>query len=81
MRLATKKKSNKKPRKAETSKVLLTKLFKLRAKVNKLPKLSAVERVAFDHNVDIHHLYNSSKVEGTILTSQQIQNAIHDRKE
>ena len=56
---------------------LIAKLQSIKKRVHKLPKLSDVERASFDHAVDLEHLYNSSKVEGSILTKEQIRDAVH----
>lgn len=56
---------------------LIGKFIKEQDRLQTLPPLNDVERATFEHSVDIEHLYFSSKVEGTHLTKQQIDNAIH----
>ncbi|MCR4280873.1 MAG: hypothetical protein NUV88_00885 [Candidatus Kaiserbacteria bacterium] len=56
---------------------LIARFVDVKKKVHKLPQLSDVERASFDHAVDLEHLYNSSKVEGSILTKEQIREAVH----
>lgn len=45
--------------------------------VEGLPELSAVERVQFEQDIAISHLYHSSKIEGTTLTSERLEKAIN----
>ena len=75
------KKSIKKPNThkevSKESAKLIVKFMSVKRKVHELPKLSDVERASFDHAVDLEHLYNSSKVEGSILTKEQIRDAVH----
>ena len=56
---------------------LIGKFIKEQDRLDSLPPLNDVEKATFEHSVDIQHLYFSSKVEGTILTKQQIDKAIH----
>lgn len=52
----------------------------LKSRVDALPPLDPAARAAFDHGVDIDHLYYSSKIEGTNLTAKEIKNAVMDEK-
>ena len=56
---------------------LLSKLVEVAAKLEKLPPLSAVDKVKLEQERDIEHLYYSSKVEGTTLNDQRLDKAIH----
>jgi hypothetical protein len=40
-----------------------------------LPALTPLERVKFDHDVAIDHLYYSSKIEGTNLNKERLEKA------
>lgn len=46
-------------------------------RMESLPALSELERAKLEQEMAIDHLYYSSKIEGTILTKPQIENAIH----
>lgn len=65
----------KKPSKEAThdSAALLKQFIQTRNKVNSLPPLSSPARAEFNHGVDIDHLYYSSKIEGSILTTEQLE--------
>jgi len=55
---------------------LLTHFIRTEEAVNKLPALSAVERVSFDEEIALNHLYNSSAIEGTHLSETKLKKAI-----
>jgi hypothetical protein len=42
-----------------------------------LPELSSVEKVQFEQEIAISHLYHSSKIEGTNLNTERLSKAIH----
>lgn len=42
---------------------------------NNLPELSPLEKVNFDREVDLSHLYYSSKIEGTHLDEKRLDEA------
>ncbi len=56
---------------------IISRLVAVRADLEKLPPLSPADRVKLEHNQDIEHLYYSSKLEGTMLTHERLNNAIH----
>jgi hypothetical protein len=56
---------------------LLTKLVEVDSEIKALPPLSAVDKVKLENERDIEHLYYSSKLEGTILTDERLNKAIH----
>jgi hypothetical protein len=56
---------------------LLNEFFRVEESLKTLPELSGLEKVQFDTDIAIEHLYYSSKLEGTILSQQAIQKAIH----
>lgn len=58
----------------------LTTLVDLQLKVRELPPLSSVEKAKLDQALAIDQLYYSSKVEGTTLTTEMIDKAIHGKK-
>jgi hypothetical protein len=60
-----------------TLNTLLSRLVKVDADIQKLPPLSAVDKVKLDHDRDIEHLYYSSKLEGSTLTDERLDKAIH----
>ena len=59
---------------------LVGKFIKDQDKLNSLPPLSAIDKATFDMGVDMEHLYFSSKIEGSNLTKQQIDQAVYGRK-
>lgn len=59
---------------------LLSDLADIQLKVSALSPLSGVEKAKLDQSFAIEQLYNSSKVEGTKLTTTMIERAIHGRK-
>jgi hypothetical protein len=46
-------------------------------KNDKLPALSDVEKVKFEHDIAVDHLYYSSKIEGTTLGKTRLDKAIN----
>lgn len=48
--------------------------------VEKLPAFSDVEKVKFEQEIAIDHLYNSSKIEGTKLGKTRLSQAINATK-
>ncbi len=63
----------------ETEK-LMEKLVDLQLEAKKLPQLSAVEKAKLNQSLAIEQLYYSSKIEGTTLTTEMINDAIHGKK-
>lgn len=60
-----------------TLNTLLSRLVKVDSEIQKLAPLSAVDKVKLEHDRDIEHLYYSSKLEGSILTDERLDKAIH----
>ena len=60
-----------------TLNTLLSRLVKVDSEIKKLPPLSAVDKVKLEHDRDIEHLYYSSKLEGSTLTDERLDKAIH----
>ena len=58
----------------------LQKLVDLQLKACELPQLSVVEKAKFDQSLAIDQLYYSSKLEGSALTKEMIDKAIHGKK-
>ncbi len=58
----------------------LSKLVDLQIKTSELPQLLPVEKAKLDHALAIEQLYYSSKVEGSNLTKEMIDKAIHGKK-
>jgi hypothetical protein len=56
---------------------LMSKLIDLQIEDDKLPDLSDVDKIKFDHMLAIDHLYNSSKLEGSHLTKNGLEKAIY----
>jgi hypothetical protein len=56
---------------------LLNEFFRVEESLKTLPELTGLEKAKFDTDIAIDHLYYSSKLEGTILSQQAIQKAIH----
>ena len=56
---------------------LLNEFLEVQKIFKTLPKLTDLEKVKFDTDIAIDHLYYSSKLEGTELSQQAIQKAIH----
>ena len=55
---------------------LLDAYIKTEKTVNSLPQLSALERVNFEQEVALGHLYYSSKIEGTHLNKERLEKAV-----
>lgn len=60
---------------AESS--ILTQFIDTQSEVAKLPQLSPVEKVQFEQELAIDHLYYSSKIEGSNLSQKRLTKAIH----
>ncbi|MBI2623734.1 MAG: hypothetical protein HYW65_04185 [Candidatus Liptonbacteria bacterium] len=58
----------------------LSKLVDLQITTSELPQLSPLEKAQLDHALAIEQLYYSSKVEGSNLTKEMIDKAIHGKK-
>ena len=56
---------------------LISRLADVHTELQTLPPLPAVDKVKLQQERDIEHLYHSSKLEGTTLTRQRLENAIH----
>ncbi len=56
---------------------LLNEFFQVEKNMKGLPKLSDLEKVKFDTDIAIDHLYYSSKLEGTKLSQKAIHKAIY----
>ncbi len=56
---------------------IISRLVEIRSDLEKLPPLSPADKVKLEHNRDIEHLYYSSKLEGSKLTHERLNNAIH----
>jgi hypothetical protein len=57
---------------------LLRQFIATKQTVEALPVLSPAAKAEFDHGVDLEHLYYSSKIEGTNLTSDQLKRAVYE---
>jgi hypothetical protein len=55
----------------------LNEFINVQNEVQKLPQLSDVENVKFEHDTAISHLYFSSKIEGSHLNEKRLNKAIH----
>ena len=55
----------------------MSKLVDLQVEAQKFPKLLPVEKAKFDQSLAIDQLYYSSKLEGSNLTKEGIEEAIH----
>ena len=58
-------------------KSIISRLVAVHSDLEKLPPLSPADKVKLEHNRDIEHLYYSSKLEGSKLTHERLNNAIH----
>jgi hypothetical protein len=56
---------------------ILGEFIRTQEEVTALPQLSNVEKVQFEHDIAIGHLYYSSKIEGSHLDEERLNNAIH----
>lgn len=59
---------------------LLQKLFDLQLESHKLPPLLPREKAKLEQSLAIDQLYYSSKLEGSSLTTEMIDRAIHGKK-
>ena len=57
----------------------VSKLVNLQLEADRLPALSYVEKTKFDHSLAIDQLYYSSKLEGSNLTINDLEKAIHGK--
>jgi len=71
---------NMKELKIRTTENQLEKLVDLQLQARALPELSIVEKAKFDQSLAIDQLYYSSQLEGSILTEDMIDKAIHGKK-
>lgn len=60
-----------------TTQDIIADFMHVETEVNNLPQLSPVEKVQFDHDIAISHLYYSSKIEGSNLDQNRLDQAIH----
>jgi hypothetical protein len=56
---------------------MLSDLVDTEAKLKKLPPLTSVQKAKLDDARAIDHLYYSSKIEGIVLSSKRLAEAIH----
>lgn len=59
---------------------LLEQVLTIESALNKLPRLSVLEKAQLEHNRAIENLYYSSKLEGSNLTQKRIDQAIYGQK-
>ncbi|MES2436598.1 MAG: hypothetical protein V4519_01175 [Patescibacteria group bacterium] len=59
---------------------LLNEFIQTQQDIKKLPAFSNLEKVQFDQDVSIGHLYYSSKIEGTHLDEKRLNQAIHAKR-
>jgi hypothetical protein len=65
-------------KKGQTNKPdLLDEFITTEQEVKKLRQLSDVERVQFEQDIAVSHLYHSSKIEGSQLNQERLNKAIH----
>ena len=69
-----------KAQKSLKTKKSIDKLVELQLKAGKLPELSPHEKAKLDQDFAIDQLYYSSKLEGSVLTAEMIDKAIHGKK-
>ncbi len=55
---------------------IFEKLTAIQLKMEKLPKLSPVEKAKVDSSIAIDQLYNSSKIEGSMMTEEAVEKAV-----
>lgn len=58
----------------------LEKLVDLQLKMTRLPELSPIEKAKLDHALALDQLYYSSRVEGSKLTKEMLDTAIHGQE-
>lgn len=51
-------------------------LVEIQIKLDKLPKLSGIEKTKIENEVAISQLYNSSRLEGSRLTDKMVERAM-----
>lgn len=56
---------------------LLTDIVKVEKELKTLPELSTLEKATLEHSRALEHLYNSSRIEGTHLTKEGLNSAVH----
>ena len=61
----------------DTNEGLITEFINTQEVVEKLPAFSDVEKVKFEQEIAIDHLYYSSKIEGTNLGTTRLSQAIN----
>ncbi|MEK7601738.1 MAG: hypothetical protein AAB480_04375 [Patescibacteria group bacterium] len=69
-----------KTKKIATYDKLINEVGVLQVQLEKLPKLSDLEKAKFDQLFAIDQLYYSNKLEGTTLTKEDIDEAIHGKR-
>ncbi|MDP1688603.1 MAG: hypothetical protein Q8L47_00530 [bacterium] len=69
-----------KKQKITKRKTSLERLLDLQLESQKLPQLSPVEKAKLEQAFAIEQLYNSSKLEGSSLTTKMIDRAIYGKK-
>lgn len=67
-------------KKISTSERILEQVLAVESALNKLPKLSVLEKAQLDQHRAIESLYYSSKLEGSNLTRKRIDQAIYGQK-
>lgn len=67
-------------REKDTFQAVVNKLVDLQVQLDKMPALSDLEKAKFDQSFAIDQLYYSNKLEGTILTDEDINTAIHGKR-
>ena len=66
--------------KSTKAKSPLEKLVELQLKARNLPSLSHIEKAKLDQSLALDQLYYSTKVEGSNLTKEMIDRAIHGKE-
>lgn len=59
---------------------LLGKLVGLQLESERLPNLSPIDKAKLDHALALDQLYYSSRVEGSALTKEMIEKAVHGKE-
>ncbi len=62
--------------KKEVKRNIFEELTVIQLKMEKLPKLSPSEKTKLDSSIAIDQLYNSSRLEGSMLTEEAIEKAV-----
>ncbi len=55
---------------------IVSDLVELQIKLDKLPKLSGIEKTKIENEIAISQLYNSSRLEGSRLTDKMVERAM-----